>query len=92
MQIGRIHLTGWQSVALNPCKVRKVFFLCSILMVVACLASREEGLMHVAHSGHRVDLEVLVGANRRCLLDGAPVGERGLSIVEPLIAQLFDVL
>ena len=48
--------------------------------------------MSVRDSRHRVDLEVLVGADGGHLLDGTPVGEGRLSIVEPLVAQLLDVV
>jgi len=55
-------------------------------------SSREEGVMGVGDSRHGVDLEVLVGADRGDRLDGAPVGERGLSIVEPLVGQVLHVI
>lgn len=48
--------------------------------------------MSVRDSRHRVDLEVLVGADGGDLLDRTPVGEGRLSIVEPLVAQLLDVV
>ena len=48
-------------------------------------------MVQVGHSGHGVNLEVLVGADRGCLLDGAPVGEAWLRIVEPLVAELAHV-
>lgn len=48
--------------------------------------------MSVSHSRHRVDLEVLVRTDGGDLLDGTPVGERGLSIIEPLVAQCLDVV
>ena len=48
-------------------------------------------MVQVGHSGHRVDLEVLVGADRGCLLNWAPVGEAWLRIVEPLVAELAHV-
>lgn len=46
--------------------------------------------MQVGDSGHRVDLEVLVGSDGGSFLDGSPVRERWLSIVEPLVAQILD--
>jgi len=48
--------------------------------------------MGVSHSGHGVDLEVLVGANGGSLLNRSPVSERGLGIVEPLVAEMLDVV
>lgn len=48
--------------------------------------------MSVGHSGHGVDLEELVGTDLGSVFDGAPVSERGLSIVEPLIAQVLEVV
>jgi len=53
--------------------------------------SRKEWVMHVSNSGHGVNLEVLVWANGRSFLDGAPVGEGGLRIIEPLVAKLPHV-
>jgi hypothetical protein len=46
--------------------------------------------MHVSHSDHGVNLEVLVRTNGRGFLDGSPVGEAGLGVVEPFVAQLSD--
>ena len=48
--------------------------------------------MSVGDSGQGVDLEVLVGTNLRDGLDWAPVGEGWLSIIEPLVAQVLDVV
>lgn len=48
--------------------------------------------MSVGNSGHGVDLEVLVGTDHGNLLDWSPVSEARLSIVEPLVAELFDVV
>lgn len=48
--------------------------------------------MGVGDSGHGVYLEVLVGADVGHILDWAPVGEGWLRIVEPLVAQLLDVV
>ena len=53
--------------------------------------SRKEWVMHVSNSGHSVNLEVLVWANGRGFLDGAPVGEGGLRIIKPLVAKLPHV-
>jgi hypothetical protein len=47
--------------------------------------------MEVGNSGHCIDLEVLVGSETGSLLDWSPVGERGLRIIEPLIAEVLDV-
>ena len=54
--------------------------------------SREKGLMGVDNSGHCVDLEVLVRTNAGSVLDGAPVGEAGLGVVEPLVGQVLHVV
>jgi len=54
--------------------------------------SVEEGVMSVGNSRHGVDLEVLVGTDHGNLLDWSPVSEGWLSIVEPLVAELFDVV
>jgi len=48
--------------------------------------------MGVGHSGHGVDLEVLVGSTRGYSLDGTPVGEGGLGIVEPFVSQSLHVV
>ena len=48
--------------------------------------------MSVGNSGHGVDLEVLVGTDHGNLLNWSPVSEGWLSIVEPLVAELFDVV
>ena len=48
--------------------------------------------MSVGHSGHGVDLEVLVGTDGSGGLNGSPVGESGLSIVEPGVAQVLHVV
>ena len=56
------------------------------------LCSREERVVRVGHSGHCVDLEVLVGTVARDGLNRAPVGKAGLGIVEPLVAKLLDVI
>ena len=54
--------------------------------------SVEEGVVSVGDGGHGVDLEELVGADGGGLLDGSPVGEGGLSVVEPLVAEVLDVV
>ena len=46
--------------------------------------------MRVTDSGHGVQLEVLVRTDGRGLLDGAPVCEGWLRIVEVLVAELAD--
>lgn len=56
------------------------------------LSSVEEGVVSVGNSGHGVDLEVLVGTDHGNCLDWSPVGEGWLGIVEPLVAELFDVV
>ena len=48
--------------------------------------------MRIDDSGHSVDLEVLVGSNMRHGFDWTPVGERWLSIIEPLVAKLLDMV
>jgi len=48
--------------------------------------------MRVSDSGHSVDLEVLVRTDRSGGLNGSPVGESGLSIVEPGVAEVLDVV
>ena len=49
-------------------------------------------MVHVRDSRHRVDLEVLVGAERRGFLNGSPVRERWLRVVEPLVAEVLHVI
>ena len=48
--------------------------------------------MSIGDSGHGVQLEVLVGADLGHALDWAPVGEGWLRVVEPVGAQLLDVV
>ena len=48
--------------------------------------------MGIADRSHGVNFEVLVGTDLRDLLDGTPVGERGLGIVEPLVAHVSHVV
>ena len=48
--------------------------------------------MGVGNGGHGVDLEILVGSDDGNSLDWSPVGERWLSIVEPLVADVLDVV
>jgi len=48
--------------------------------------------MGVDDSGHRVDLEVLVGHHGGYVLDWSPTCEGWLSIVEPFIADMLDVI
>ena len=52
------------------------------------MRSCEEGVMGVAYSGHGVNLVVLVRTHSRDFLNGSPVGEGGLSVVEPFVAEL----
>ena len=54
--------------------------------------SIEEGVVSIGDSGQGVDLEVFIWPDLRNLLDGTPVGEGGLGIVEPLVAQLFNMV
>jgi len=56
------------------------------------LCSREERVVRVGHSGHCVDLEVLVGTVARDGLNRAPVGKAGLGIVEPFVGQVLHVV
>jgi len=49
-------------------------------------------VVSVSDSGHGVNFEVLVRTNLRHLLDGTPVSERRLGIVEPLVAHVFHVI
>ena len=46
--------------------------------------------MHVGDSGHAIQLVVLVRSHGGGVLDGSPVGERRLSIVEPLVGESLD--
>ena len=48
--------------------------------------------MHVCNSCSSVHLEVFVRSDLRHHLDWSPVGERWLSIVEPLVAKLLDMV
>lgn len=54
--------------------------------------SVEEGVMGVGHSGHSVDLEILVRSDNGNSLNWSPVGEGWLGIVEPLVADVLDVV
>lgn len=49
-------------------------------------------MVSVGDCGHGVDLEELVRTDGGSMLDGSPVGEGRLSIVEPLIAQVLEVV
>ena len=51
-----------------------------------------EGMVSVRNSCEGVDLEVLVGADLGDGLDGAPVSEGGLSIVEPFVGHVLKVV
>jgi hypothetical protein len=46
----------------------------------------------ISHSRHSVDLEVFVRSDAGNSFDGSPVGPSGLSIVEPLLAQVLHVI
>jgi hypothetical protein len=48
--------------------------------------------MCVGDGGHGVDLEILVGSDNGNSLDWSPVGERWLSIIEPLVADVLDMV
>ena len=48
--------------------------------------------MCVGDGGHGVDLEILVGSDNGNSLNWSPVGEGWLSIVEPLVADVLDVV
>ena len=48
--------------------------------------------MSVRNSRKGVKLEVLVRADLGNGFDGTPVGERGLSIVEPLVCHMLEVV
>jgi len=54
--------------------------------------SVEEGVMSVGNGRGGVHLEVFVGSDLRNLLDWSPVSERWLSIIEPFVAKLLDVI
>lgn len=49
-------------------------------------------MVSVCDGRHSVDLEVLVRSDTGHGLNRAPVREAGLSVVEPLIAQVFHVI
>ncbi len=49
-------------------------------------------MMSVGDGRHRVYLEVLVGTDGRSALNGSPVGETWLSVVEPLVAKMLNVV
>ena len=48
--------------------------------------------MHTGNRAHRIDLEILVGSEGGRVLNRSPVGETGLSIVEPVVAEVLDVV
>ena len=54
--------------------------------------SRVEGVVSIRHSRESVDLEVLIGAYLGHGLNRSPVSEGGLSIVEPLVGQVLQVI
>ena len=49
-------------------------------------------MVGVDHSGHGVDLEVLVGANTCCRLNRSPVRPGWFSVVEPLVGKVLNVV
>ena len=55
-------------------------------------SSVEKRVMGVGNGGHGVDLEILVRSNNGHSFDWSPVSERWLSIVEPLVAHILDVV
>jgi len=54
--------------------------------------SVEKRVMCVGDGGHGVDLEILVRSDNGNSLNWSPVGEGWLSIVEPLVADVLDVV
>ena len=48
-------------------------------------------MVGIGDSGHGVNFKVFVRSDRGCLLDRSPVRERGLCVVEPLVAELLHV-
>jgi hypothetical protein len=46
----------------------------------------------IGNSCHSVDLEVLVRTDVRNTFNRSPVSERGLGIIEPIIAEMFEVM
>lgn len=49
-------------------------------------------MMSVGDGRHSVYLKVLVGTDGRSALNGSPVGETWLSVVEPLVAKMLNVV
>jgi len=49
-------------------------------------------MVRVEHSGHGIDFEVLVGTNGCGIFNSSPVGEGRLSIIEPLVADVLDMV
>lgn len=54
--------------------------------------SVEERVVSIGNGAHGVHLEVLVTSNLCRLLNRSPVGERGLGIIEPVVAEVLDVV
>ena len=54
--------------------------------------SRQERVMSIGDSGHRVDLKVLVRTNASSVLDCTPVRPAWLSIVEPFVCHMLNVV
>ena len=54
--------------------------------------SCEECVVSVCDCGHGVDFEVLVWSNLRYTFDWSPVCEWRLGIIEPLVAQVLQVI
>jgi hypothetical protein len=48
--------------------------------------------MSVGNGGHSIDLEILVWSDLRHGFDWSPVSERWLSIIEPFVAKLLDMV
>lgn len=55
-------------------------------------SSVEERVVSVGDGGHGVDFEIFVGGNMGGVLDGSPVGEGWLGIVEPLVGNILEVI
>jgi len=49
-------------------------------------------MVRVEHSGHGIDFEVLVRTDGCSILDSSPVSEGRLGIIEPLVADVLDMV
>jgi len=49
-------------------------------------------MVRVEHSGHGIDFEVLVRTNGCGILNSSPVSEGRLGIIEPLVADVLDMV